>query len=520
MDAARFADEERTPDTDEHGYVEVQKPNNGQASAAARAARSLGAGGAGSPPKATSIHQAGDKTTQFSRIQLERDMETSTQFRKEALSSRRFVDAARYQTMIWKSRHSLSEFCPFPIDEKLDMLCQHVDILLECDELHKDSFPREADELELEQNAHRLDPRKWGELCASMRLLYMRWTALQDLDKAKRYLKLALASLAKLDSCSDILAPISQDLVDIYNLQGDLGGAQEYIKDDVSRCRSDGPCPLLVRETWAEIGTTRRSRCTTWYFTSTARREAARRWYSRNYACPHEADGSEDTMTSISSDILLLAAATGNADTAALLIDAGANIDALDQQGRSGLHRCQSCPENGTDGGLRLAKLLLEKKTSLVNHQDAEEKTALIMACEAGRTPMVELLLGYGADPSVRDMHGKTCLYTACEKGDLEIVRTLLRAAANRPTARGLDINARGPGGCTPIIMAVRAASANRKKVSIVRELKRHDADPSIRDHRGNDAFQYVTGLAARDIEQALGEPGTEEHSWSARSCA
>lgn len=513
MDAAHIADEEHTQDSDEQGYVEIHKPNDGSAATPTRPVRSLSVDG---DPAATSSHPAGSPAGQRVCLPLEREMEASKKFLQEALRSRRFPDALRYQLVVRKSRQGLSEWHPFSLEEKLDMNHQHATILRECNELHTSTFPCDLDELE--RNAHRLDPRKWGELCAIMGSLYMRGREPQDLKRAKTYLQLALTSLAKLDPSSlGILLPISQDLADVYNLQGDLGGADEYFKGnsevDIRRmdrvnswCENRGfkvgrfetqdperrvsPLQLAVKQQHAEMF------------------EIMLSFTQRTVP--------KDTISSIASDLLLFAADTRNTHIAKRLIDVGAKVDTLDPHGRSGLHRCQFCPEKGNEGGLKMAELFLERKRSLINYQDRQGKTALTMACEAAHVPMAELLLEYGSDPTLPDMHGRTCLYAACEKGDLEIVRVLLRAAVSGPTAQGLDINARGPGGCTPIILAVRAASTNRKKVSIVKELMRHNADPSIRDYRGNDAFRYVAGLAAREIEQSLKQPSLQRPRSSA----
>ncbi|KAM0812883.1 hypothetical protein AB5N19_12874 [Seiridium cardinale] len=140
-------------------------------------------------------------------------------------------------------------------------------------------------------------------------------------------------------------------------------------------------------------------------------------------------------------------------------------------------------------------------------HQD---KTALFMACEAGHIPMIQLLLKSGADPEISDINGKTPLWAACEKGDHQTVQVLL----NTIHASNI-INKPGPGGRTPLIAAARSASTNFKRVQMVKELVRHNADPRIQDRKGNNAF--ATGQSSRPTRSIVKQhvlvacPGTSQ---------
>ena len=72
---------------------------------------------------------------------------------------------------------------------------------------------------------------------------------------------------------------------------------------------------------------------------------------------------------------------------------------------------------------------------------------------------MVTLLLGYGATPSVQDLHGDTPLHIGVENGDLEAITLLLRVTSQAP----LICNDWGQ---TPLRLAVQLLNLN-----IVREL-------------------------------------------------
>ncbi|CAH1955829.1 unnamed protein product [Acanthoscelides obtectus] len=83
------------------------------------------------------------------------------------------------------------------------------------------------------------------------------------------------------------------------------------------------------------------------------------------------------------------AARNGHLDVCKLLIDSGANINAV------------------TNGGV----------------------TALSRAASTGHKEIVEYLLGKNADPFIQDSDGKTALHKAAENGHLHICRILLSVA-------------------------------------------------------------------------------------------
>ena len=74
-----------------------------------------------------------------------------------------------------------------------------------------------------------------------------------------------------------------------------------------------------------------------------------------------------------------------------------------------------------------LAKILIYKSPSELDHQDKDGKTPLIYACQHGFHKIVEILLKNGADPSKNDRHGKTALIHAAKSGHLLCVEALLQ---------------------------------------------------------------------------------------------
>ena len=77
-----------------------------------------------------------------------------------------------------------------------------------------------------------------------------------------------------------------------------------------------------------------------------------------------------------------------------------------------------------------------------------------------------------------------TPLHTVCSWGEPDALKTLLSA--------GVDVNARGDRGCTPLFNAVIGENAE-----IVELLLRAGADPSIRSADGQSVLQYARNVSA-----------------------
>ncbi|KAF6809424.1 ankyrin repeat protein [Colletotrichum sojae] len=171
---------------------------------------------------------------------------------------------------------------------------------------------------------------------------------------------------------------------------------------------------------------------------------------------------------------LLLAASTRNSDTVDLLLKSGARADVRDSSGMSPLHRCQS-----EKGGVKVAKLLLDRTPNLLNATDNSGKTALYMACEMGNEKMVRFLLERYADPNI------------CHQ-------------ARRSSASSSMANTNI---CTPLIAAIQVvATRSACKIPIVKMLLSSGANPSLTDANGRNAFQAASnaGLAGSEIKRLL----------------
>lgn len=99
---------------------------------------------------------------------------------------------------------------------------------------------------------------------------------------------------------------------------------------------------------------------------------------------------------------LMKAALNGHTPVVARLLEAGADIDAVDNGGYTAMMLAAS--NNHTE-----TLTLLIERGAMIDHQEATEGlTALIWAVKQGRTEAVETLLRHQADRTLKDFSGKT----------------------------------------------------------------------------------------------------------------
>jgi ankyrin repeat protein len=132
------------------------------------------------------------------------------------------------------------------------------------------------------------------------------------------------------------------------------------------------------------------------------------------------------------------------ADAVALLIDHGANVRAVDNQGETALHRAAN---SGRDNSASL-KLLLDHGAG-ANDRDSAGNTAMILA--ASNAAMIETLAAHGAAINVRNHEGKTPLHEAA--GSPQSLRSGV-AALTALCAYGADVTARNNANVTPLDVA------------------------------------------------------------------
>ena len=167
------------------------------------------------------------------------------------------------------------------------------------------------------------------------------------------------------------------------------------------------------------------------------------------------------------------AARSTDPGVAALLRDAAAELDVLNNEGLTPLGIACAC------GNWRMARFLLERgaKTEIAG------ATPALLAAAGGEEDDpagVQLLLKHKAKVDGRDAHGRSALHEAALAGHNDVLAALLAA--------GADVQARDAHGRTPLLDAARGGS-----LSALETLLDAGADVGLRDADGNSALALAS---------------------------
>jgi len=186
---------------------------------------------------------------------------------------------------------------------------------------------------------------------------------------------------------------------------------------------------------------------------------------------------------------LYLAASRSNAEIVRLLLDAGADPNAICVNGQTPYYAALSSPFSSSeviatlqrfgavaDGMVDVARTDRFRRTPL--HYAASDRNP-------GRRDLIAALLSSGADVGARDCAAFTPLHFAAGGDDVEVARMLLDA--------GAEVDAKDVDGDTPLIVATRRSSAAEPMIALLRE---HGADPLLVNKKGWSALL----LARRDV--------------------
>jgi ankyrin repeat protein len=202
-----------------------------------------------------------------------------------------------------------------------------------------------------------------------------------------------------------------------------------------------------------------------------------------------------------SSDKLIESIKNDKIEEVKILLDKGANVNAVDKSGLTALMIA------AMNGNIDIVNMLLEKKAD-INATTKTKKTALIWATISGQTDIVKLLLDKGVilNPNIvnsADKNGMTLLMFAAYGGFEDIVELLLQKGANVNTvATGgtfRETNETHKYDQTGMTALMFAAFSNfkhlkdRDYMAIVKLLVEKGAKINMVSNNGETALQYAT---------------------------
>jgi len=196
------------------------------------------------------------------------------------------------------------------------------------------------------------------------------------------------------------------------------------------------------------------------------------------------------------------AAIGGNARTAEILLERGANLEAMAAGGLTPLRLAAE------SGNASVARLLLEKGAA-VDSKSSQGSTPLYEAVCQKHSDVAALLVQHGADVTAERPGGMSTFSAAVGSGPTWLVELML--------SRGIDVNRKDRSGNSYLHIAVRL-----RQIDTVRLLLAHGADTSLKDREGKTAWHLAAERQDKDIADLIAtypragvkksEPSAGEH--------
>ena len=196
--------------------------------------------------------------------------------------------------------------------------------------------------------------------------------------------------------------------------------------------------------------------------------------------------------TADASTHLLAAAASGDVAAVAEALDDGAPIDARDHKDRTALLLAARFDH------VDVARLLVERGAD-PNALDDRHDTPWLVTGVTGSVAMLEVLLPAKPDMTIRNRYGGVSIIPASERGHVDYVR--------RVATTGIDVNHVNDLTWTALLEAVILGDGSAVYAEIVSILLAAGADPSIPDKDGVTALEHATASGYDDIARLLSAP-------------
>lgn len=237
---------------------------------------------------------------------------------------------------------------------------------------------------------------------------------------------------------------------------------------------------------------------------------------------------SVDTQSSVvGGQALIVAAASGDLEGVAALVDSGVDVNTQDANGRTALNvatreghravvaylvsRHANVDQHDEDGWtslrsaawvghLEVVVYLLEYGNACVNTPDGEGRSPLRAAAWAGHEDVVQELISRGANVNQEDKQGRTPLVAAAYMGHTKIVRMLL---ANGATVNHVDRDGRS----ALSVASLRNSPSSYEVVGILLDAQ---ADVHAEDRSGMTPLNVVSYEGSTEIAEILLDAGAD----------
>lgn len=189
---------------------------------------------------------------------------------------------------------------------------------------------------------------------------------------------------------------------------------------------------------------------------------------------------------------LIESAEQGNTEQVRQLLQAGANIDATDEQGRTAV--MAATYRNHVD----TVDALIQAGAD-IDIRDHQLNNVFLYAGAEGMLDILRLAIDADADVTLTNRFGGTALIPASDRGHVEIVQELL-------TRTSVDVNHINNLNWTALLEAVILGDGSENYQRIVKLLLDHGAGPELPDGNGVTPLQHARERGYQEIERILME--------------
>lgn len=142
-------------------------------------------------------------------------------------------------------------------------------------------------------------------------------------------------------------------------------------------------------------------------------------------------------------------------------------------------------------GSVEICHVLLQAGAN-INAVDKQQRTPLMEAVVNNHLEVARYMVQRGGCVYNKEEDGSTCLHHAAKIGNLEMVGLLLSTGQ-------VDVNAQDSGGWTPIIWA-----AEHKHIEVIRMLLTRGADVTLTDNEENICLHWASFTGSAAIAEVL----------------